>query len=349
MTTPNAPALIVGGSGTVGSHAVRTLRRLQPDLPITIGARDVARADALAAEVGGADVAKVDLERPDLGLTDDRRFSAIATLLKDETLHTLRYAQSRHLPYLSVASAAFEIGPEVAFHVHAPAAAPILMASNWLAGAATLSALRLARTFAAVDRIEIAALLDELDVGGPAAHADYERQTTAGPKALVVSEGRWRWEDPTAAGREVRGVDGVPFRGEAFGSLDVLSLAPATGARSVRFVYAVGESATRRAGAGFSTEIVVEITGTRPDGDTGTERLEIVHPAGQAPVTATGVAVGIERLLGLAGGPPVTPGLHLPSTVIDPSYLVARLEESGTRFRRASPGPVSGASSAEAT
>lgn len=333
MTT-TAPVLIVGGSGTVGSHAVRTLRRLQPDLPITIGARDVSRADALAQEVGGADVAKLDLGRRDLDLDDGRGFAAIATFLKDETLNTLRFAQTRRLPYLSVASAAFEIGPEVAFHVHAPDAAPILMASNWLAGAATLSALHLSREFTEVDTIEIAALLDEQDVGGPAAYADYERQTTAGPKALVVEDGHWRWRDPTEAGREVRGVDGVPFQAAAFGSLDVLSLAPATDARSVRFTYAVGESATRRAGGVFSTEIIIEISGTRRDGSTGTERLEIVHPDGQAPVTATGVAVGIEQLLGLTGGEPVAPGLHLPSTILEPTYLISRLEETGTRFRR---------------
>ena len=31
------PVLFIGGSGLVGSRAVRTLRQLQPDLPIAIG------------------------------------------------------------------------------------------------------------------------------------------------------------------------------------------------------------------------------------------------------------------------------------------------------------------------
>ena len=48
------PVLVIGGSGVVGSRAVKALRRLQPDLPITIAARDLGRAGALAAEIGGA-------------------------------------------------------------------------------------------------------------------------------------------------------------------------------------------------------------------------------------------------------------------------------------------------------
>lgn len=60
------PALIVGGSGLVGSQAARTLRRLHSDLPIAIGGRNVNRAEKIAQEVGNAEAVAVDLTRPDL-------------------------------------------------------------------------------------------------------------------------------------------------------------------------------------------------------------------------------------------------------------------------------------------
>ncbi|MFY0537759.1 hypothetical protein [Nannocystis pusilla] len=132
-----------------------------------------------------------------------------------------------------------------------------------------------------------------------------------------------------------KAVDGRELTGQGYSLLDVLSLATATGARSIRSVFALGESSSRRRGEPFSTEIILEITGTRSDGTTATVRQELVHPQGQAPITAVGVAVGVERLLGLAGGPPVPPGLYLPHVIIEPEHLLGRLVEFGTQIRRA--------------
>ncbi len=329
------PVLIIGGSGLVGSQAAKMLRRLQPDLPITLGGRNLARADAVAKEVGGADTVRIDLEQPGLGLPDGKAFSAIAMFLKDDTLNSLRYAQARGLPYLSISTALFEVAPEVALYIHKPHGAPILMASHWLAGAATLSALHFAREFRSIDSVEIAAVLDEEDLGGPAAYADFERMTKVVTSTLLLQDGKWRWVNGEDAQRTLRGVDGSELQVQAYAPLDLMSLAGATGARSLRFDVSVGQSSGRRRGEHFSTELIIEITGQRHDGTTGRVRHELVHPAGQAPVTAMSVAVGLERLLGLAGGPPVAPGLYLPDVLIDPAYMVRRLEEIGTRIRRA--------------
>ena len=132
------PALIVGGLGVVGALAARTLRRLEPDLPIAIGGRDQARATALAQEIGRASAAPIDLDRPDLGLPGGARFSAVAMFVKDHTLNSLRYAQAEGVPYLDISSGPFEIAPFVALHNERPSAAPILLASHYLAGTVTL-------------------------------------------------------------------------------------------------------------------------------------------------------------------------------------------------------------------
>ncbi|QCI67465.1 NAD(P)-dependent oxidoreductase [Phreatobacter stygius] len=334
-TQEKKSVLIIGGSGLVGAQAAKTLRQLHPDLPITIGGRDLGKAEAVAKAVGLADAVAIDLGRPDLGQADGKAYGAVVMFLKDGGLNSLKFAQARGLPYLSISSGVFEVGPEMALYIHKPKSAPILMDSNWLAGAATFPVLHFAKEFRSIEAIEIAAVLDEQDMGGPAAHADFERLTTAAPHALILKQGQWLWSQGEDAARKFRTVDGMELQGQAYSPLDVLSLAGATDARSIRFDLVLGETASRRRGEPFSSEIVIEISGEKRDGTRGRERHEIVHPAGQAPLTALGVALGVERLLGLAGGAPVEPGLYLPEVLIEPDYFLRRLTEFGAIIRRA--------------
>ncbi|RKH07552.1 NAD(P)-dependent oxidoreductase [Corallococcus sp. CA047B] len=333
-TNPQRPVLIIGGSGLVGSQTAKTLRRLHPSLPLTIGGRDLARADAVAKEVGGADAVRVDLERRDLGQPDGRAYSAVVVFLKDDTLNSMKYAQAKGIPYVSISNGVFEMGPEVAHYIHQPASAPIFMDSTWLAGAAMLPALHFAREFKTLESIEFAVVLDEQDVGGPAAYVDFERLTNVATSSLLLQDGRWRWVRGADATRTFTAVDGTQLQGQVYSPFDVLGLAAATEARSIRFDMVVGESATRRRGGPFSTEIIIELSGLKQDGTRGRVRHELVHPEGQAPVTALGVSIAVERLLGLAGGPPVAPGLYLPHVLLDPASFVQRLEAFGTRIRR---------------
>jgi hypothetical protein len=212
------------------------------------------------------------------------------------------------------------------------------MASHWLAGTAMLPALHFARELRSIDTIEIAAVLDEQDMGGPAAYADYERLTAAAPHGLILKDGKWLWATGGDATRNLEAVDGAEIQGRAYGAFDLVSLAAATNARNIRFDIVVGETASRRRGEPLSTELIIEIVGEHEDGTSGRVRHEIVHPAGQAPLTALGVVVGIERLLGLVGGPPVPPGLYLPEVLIEPAYMLQRLAEAGAQIRRASDG-----------
>lgn len=334
-TSTLQPVLIIGGSGIVGSKAARTLRRLHPRLRIAIGGRNLDRADAVAKDIGDAEAATVDLTRPDLGL-GERSFSAIVMFLKDDTLNSLKYAQAKGLPYVSISSGVFEIGPEVAYHMYAPRRSAILMGSQWLVGAATLPTLEFAREFQSLETIEIAAVLDEQDMGGPAAFADFERLTRSAPKPLILQDGQWRWVSGDEAIRQVTDSAGATREANTYAPLDVLSLAAATDAKSIRFDPVYGESATRRRGEPFSTEIIIELSGTLRNGKRGSARHELFHPGGQAPVTGLCVALAVERLLGLAGGAKVEPGLYFPDMLIEPAYALQRLKEFGLAVHRAS-------------
>src|SRR5688572_23297507 len=169
-----APVLLIGGAGIVGSRTAKVLRRLHPELPLAVAGRDQAKGQALADEVGLTQVVQVDITRGDLGLDRAASYSAVIALLKENTLNPLRYAQAKGLPYLSMADGAFEISPAVSFHMYRPKLSPMLLAGHWVAGMASLPALKLTSEFQAVRTIEIAVILDETDLLGPMAYTDVE-------------------------------------------------------------------------------------------------------------------------------------------------------------------------------
>lgn len=196
-----------------------------------------------------------------------------------------------------------------------------------------LPTLHFARDFASVETIRIDALLDEQDMGGPAAYADYERITSESPSMPVLGNGHWRWIRADREGGRFASVDGVMVESQPYSPLDIMSLAAATDTQSVRLDLAVGESASRRRGGALSTEIIITLAGTSNGGERMSRRHEIVHPQGQAPLTALGVSLMTERLAGLHGARPAN-GLYLPHTLVDAAYMVERMQQFGASIRR---------------
>ncbi len=327
--------LMLGGTGSLGARATRMLRRLQPDLPITIAARDMAKADALAEEVGNATTARVDIERIDLGLPDDAGFSAVVTALRDHSLNTMRYAQSEHIPYVALSDGVFELGPTIARYAYAPTAAPILLLGHSNGGAPTLAALHFARRFRSVEAIELGLIFDPDDPFGPVSGADLERISKVGPLPLMKRGGHWRWAGSDLTSRQITGIGGVEYEAHAAGLLDVLSLGSATRVGSVRIDLAGGQTESSRRGDGPSNEVVIEITGDRLEGGNGRYRYELIDFEGYAAMSARGAAVAIERLLGLEGSPVPRPGLYLPETLIEPGHMVQRLKDFGVQVNEA--------------
>ncbi|MEV1083911.1 saccharopine dehydrogenase [Streptomyces sp. NPDC050211] len=322
------PVLILGGSGQAGAGAAALLRQWHPELPLTIAGRDLGRARRVADELGAATAVTVDLGRSDLGLPPEHGHSAVVASLWDNHLHGLRYAQHRGLPYLSLSSGLVDIAPEVVAGAQRAAAAPILLASHWCAGVLVLATLNLAREFDRIDTIRVGAVLDESDIGGPAGAADLERWGAVTSAGLVRRDGAFAWVDGPDAEAGVPTSDGRFLPGRTIAILDVPSLALATGAPNVNFALAIGESAGRRRGDGPSLEVRIDLEGVGVGGEPLRRSRSLVHPAGQRPLTALGMALGVERLIGLRGD--VVPvGTHTPEALIDPAYAAQRLAEIG--------------------
>ncbi|MEU8898828.1 saccharopine dehydrogenase [Nocardia sp. NPDC048505] len=323
--------LILGGSGQAGSGAASVLRRWYPDLPLVIAGRDLDRARRVAEDLGTARAVTVDMTRADLGLPDEPAPAAVVATLWDSRLHGLRYAQQHRAGYLSISNGLVDIAPEVVAGAQQSSAAPVLLASHYLAGLGVLTALHRAADFDHVETLRFGAVLDDTDTGGPAGMADLDRLVVATESATLRRDGVFTWLAASDAQAVVRSVDGTTLPGQSIAILDVPSTALATGAPNVRFDLAVGESAGRRAGGAPSTELGILLEGTDRSGGPRRTHRYLQHPQGQRPLTALGIALGVERLLGLRGSVP-TPGIHTPESLIDPSYAVDRMREIGATF-----------------
>ncbi|MFI6867685.1 saccharopine dehydrogenase [Nocardia sp. NPDC050406] len=324
--------LMLGGSGVVGAGAARFLRRWHPSLRLTVAGRNLDRARRIADELGGAAAITVDLSREDLGMPVDSRYSAVVATVWDEQLQGLAYAQRHSLPYLSISSGMVDLAPEVIASAQRGGATPVLVSSHWFAGLLVLATMELAREFDQVDGIRLGALIDDQDLGGPAGMEELARWSGLPPAGYVRRGGVFVWIGGEDAQASVRAVDGVLVPGFAMAYPDVPSLALATGAREVRFDLAIGESSGRRRGEAPTMEIRIDLDGVDAAGNPLSRGYYLLHPQGQAPLTSLGVALGVERMLGLGDEPAVDAGIQTPEAILAPAYAVGRMVEMGSAF-----------------
>jgi hypothetical protein len=323
-----APLLFIGGAGAIGRQTAHLLRATHPEVPLLIGGRDLAKTEAMAAEIGHAQGVQLDLTAPDLGL-GQRPLSAVVIFYMDHTFAALRFAQGRRIPFLSISTGIFEIAPEIAAYMHQPHAAAIVLGYEWLVGATTVPALEAANAFSRVQQITIGALIDEQDAGGPAVAADFEHLAKMMPAAFTRRDNAYLWRAGEDAKTTFRAVDGTLIDATGFSSIDVVGLATATNAPNVAFNLAIGVSSTRRRGEPKSTEIILELTGEDHAGQPLRIRQAVVHRGGAAPLTGLGVALLLERLTGLDSQAPTPAGLYFPHQLLVPTTYLARLEQSG--------------------
>ena len=151
----------------------------------------------------------------------------------------------------------------------------------------------------------------------------------AGRLANTRRDGSYIWRSEEDAKAEFHAIDGTRTTATGFSSIDVAGLAAATGAPNVQFNIATGVSTSRRRGEPKSTEIIIELAGEGHDGQPLYNRYAVFHPGGAAPLTALGVSMILERLIGLDGNRPTPAGLYFPFQVLDHATYLSRLHAEG--------------------
>lgn len=321
--------LIAGGYGLVGGHIARHIRAAGHDAELLLGGRNPELGEALARELGHARAIRLDVANPAIALAEQGPLDLIISALKDPADALLEAALRAGVAHIGITKTCDELGPVLFATRDARPRRPIVLLGHWQAGVMTLVAMKAAERFARVETIETAALYDPLDPVGPMTAGDSEAFFG---RALLRRAGAWVWVDPEPNGRHVprSGQDG--FDAMPMAVLDVASLAAVTAATDVRFDLAVGESLGTQAGGVASHDIYVDLAGVLPSGRRGRVRTVISDPRGQAQLTALGVLVIAERVLGLDGRARAEGGLCGPETLVSADQAIARFQAFGVRI-----------------
>jgi len=223
------------------------------------------------------------------------------------------------------------LGPKLALHAKWSSQAASLILDTSFAGVLILAGLHIAARFEKVLTVEIGALMDEKDLGGPASLAD-AGDFDETPPGLVLSNSNWQKPEAHQATRKFSLTDGTEYTGTSFPSVDIPDIAAAINPVSARLDFTYGVSPGSRDRGSPSVEIVYDIDGILPGGQRQKIKAQLSHQKGQTALTALGVAVAIEVLAGKVTGRPVPAGIHMPSSLIPVDHMVKRLQEGGASF-----------------
>lgn len=323
------PVLLVGGYGVTGKDVAQLLRARHPDLAIAIAGRDLHKAEAFAAEVGALPKA-IDLTARVSGL-EEMQASAVVALAKDACLHGMAWAQARGIPYISLSSAAFEHGVDVAHALAGPQTAPVVLASHWFAGVVVASALSLSARFNSIQSIVAGVTIDSNGIkGGPASVADFQRIARSTQATLARVNGAYVWETEAESRRLYRNASGEFVEGKGSVSLDVASIGASADAPNVRVLETWGTSHHYALTGIPADEVSVEVAGSI-NGAAATGRQVLSLPRSVTSLTALGIVLALERTLGLDGDLPAKLGLYSPELLIAPDIFISRLQDAGVK------------------
>jgi len=316
--------VIAGGYGLVGGWVARHLRAVGHDVELVLGGRTPESGKVLAAELD-ASVAHLDTESASADLARIGAFDLLISAVQDADDEILRAALSAGAAHLGIVRKVDNLGP-TAMAAADLSRRPALVMGHWQAGTMSCAALASARAFGRIDSISLAALFDPKDAIGPMTANDRGAFFT---KALIRRDGKW---DRIEQSENIRLVERAPhpaFHAQPMGVLDVAGVATITRVPNLRFDLGMGDSLGTIQGGTASHEIFIDITGTDAGGAPMQQRTVLSNPKGQAHLTALGVLVGAERVLGLDGRPPLSAGLHFAESALDPDHALSRLREFG--------------------
>ena len=323
----SARILIAGGWGLVGGTIARLLRQAGHDVELVLAGRSPDAGVDLARRLDARAV-RLDVADPGEALAAVGPVDLVIAALQDPDDTLLAAALTSGAGHIGIVRTVGDMATSAVIAASL-ARRPALMLGHWQAGVMTLTALAAAQAFADVDRVEMAALYDYADPIGPMTASDSSGFVG---QALIREEGHWRNVNAAEAGRSVERDGHPPFDAMPMGVLDTPALAARTGARHVRFDLGAGTSIGSADGGPASHDLYIDLAGRDAKGAAMTRRTLVTDPAGQAHLTALGVLIGAERVLGLDGAAPPPAGLTFPEAVIDPAQAVARLRAFGVRI-----------------
>lgn len=318
--------LIAGGYGEIGSHIARHIRNNYPDIELILTGRNPDKGKPLATELGGVELATLDLQKP-FNLSDFGHIDLVIASLVDPADALIEQAWEHGINYISMTRLVNELTSLLLHTLQKPSHATVVLADHWQVGIATLIAKNAAAAFSKIDSIEVSALYDEADPIGPMVIEQLD--SFHGP-ALLRKDGKWMWLSGEDNAKILTLFNGEQVNASPLAALDATSLAAITGAKNIRFDFAVGKSIGTQKGEIASHDVYIDIEGTLTSGAPGRTRTLVSGTKGQSSMTGLGAMLMMEGVLGLAGQTSPEKGkIYLPETLLTNPIDLERLKTFG--------------------
>ncbi len=329
MESQKKRILIVGGYGQVGTNVARIIREADSTIELILAGRNPQKGELLAKELTSAETAYINLEEG-FTLAEFQKIDLIISALDDHSNILRETAILNGIACITVSELANQISTTAFLSLHKTISAPIVFAGHWQAGLLTLVVKELSSRFSRITRVETAGLYDEKDPVGPLVA---EEVTGFIGQALIRQDGNWLYVDSKENTRVLHLYDDSSVIGHPMSALDVPSIAAFTNAYDIRFDFAVGESIGSNRGLTASHDLYIEMAGLSLSGERKKLRTIVSGPKGNSHLTAVGVYLIAEKILGLKGqSGQKTGGLYLPETMILSENIISRLSEFGIQI-----------------
>ena len=345
--------LIAGGYGVVGRQIAALIRDRHPDLPLVIAGRNLEKAEALAQELGNACGLQLDVEQPNPLQGNMPR--AVVAVVNDPHDYLLMDAVKSGISYLDITRWPERLRKSIAALENQSLRSPVMFASGWMGGVASVVAVAASRAIATTESIDISVLFSLKDKAGPNSVEYMDRLAT--PFETMIA-GRPTKVFPYTDPLNVTFPDGYQTPVYRFDTPDQMTLAQTTDAKTVAARIAFDDrfstqllrvlirsgiwhlisgdrfTSLRRSllynpGNGSSHQIQIDVTGKDVQGLAQKVTATIVDPQGQTHLTALGALIQLERLLGLDAATSPKPGIHFPDTEPQIDHALQILKKFG--------------------
>ncbi|MBM7842548.1 saccharopine dehydrogenase family protein [Herpetosiphon giganteus] len=349
--------VIVGGYGVVGAQIAQILRQSHGDLPLILAGRNPNQAQALLAELGAhTSAAAVDVLKPNplAGLQP----RAIINAVNDPHDYVLHEAVARGIPLVDITRWTARLQHTLNGLDRAALKAPLVFASHWMAGLASVVAVAATQQLAHTEQLDLHVLFSLKDKAGPNSIEYMQHLTTP---FTITEKHQPREVYPYTEPQTITFPNGYRAKTYRFDTPDQWTLPQSTKAASVsaritfddrltmglllglarsgvwkllmhRRFDRLRHSLLYNPGKGAAHELVWQISGRDAAGNPQQLTKTIVDPQGQTHLTAVGAVIQLETMVGLDGSPALDAGIYFPETAPKLAYALERMQQLGVEL-----------------